>query len=297
MRNARESTEDYKARLRENPTPTGELISAAQEAFPFREEDDFDLSQKYWGPIHILHCRADDEVISFGAGLLQSEDKQSRILGANILSEVAFGDPAKGDAAGELLAAALETEQDSEVITDLAYALGHTPYLRASRRLIALGMHPSEDVRLAVAYALPMHSEDPAMIPALITLSKDQDADVRDWATFGLGSLLDFDLPDIRNALVDRLDDPHHDSRGEAIVGLAKRGDTRVIPALLMELPSDAPERLREWSLLVEAAEESVSSAEKSGDPKWLPLLARIQNVQLVEASKVAAGIQRCEQS
>lgn len=292
MRNSGESTEDYKTRLRGDVTPTAALISTAQEAFRFREEDDFDLSQKYWGPIQILHCRADNEVIASGARLLLAEDKHSRMLGANILSQVAFGDPTKGDAAGELLFAAIETEQDSDVITDLAYALGHTPYLRACPRLIALGKHASEDVRLAVAYALPMHCEVPDTIPALITLSKDQDVDVRDWATFGLGSQLDIDLPEIRNALADRLDDPHHDARGEAIVGLAKRGDTRVIPALLKELESDTPEKLCEWSLLVDAAEESISTAEKSGDPVWLPLLKRIQEVHFVDEARLGAAVQ-----
>ncbi len=287
MRNFDESTEDYRTRLRRNATPTAALISPAQKAFHFREEDDFDLSQRYWGPIQILHCRADNEVIASGARLLLAADKHSRMLGANILSEVAFGDPTKGDAAGELLFAALEAEQDSEVITDLAYALGHTPYLRASPRLIVLVKHASEDVRLAVAYALPIHSEDPNTIPALITLSKDRAVDVRDWATFGLGSLLDIDLPEIRNALANRLDDPHHEVRGEAIVGLARRGDTRVIPALLKELQSDTRENLREWTLLVEAAEASITTVEKCGDPVWLPLLKRIQEAHLVDEARL----------
>ena len=53
---------------------------------------------------------------------------------------------------------------------------------------------------------------------------------MRDRAVFGLGSQLDRDSPELRDALFARLADP--DPRGEALVGLARRGDPRGVEAL-----------------------------------------------------------------
>jgi HEAT repeat protein len=65
-----------------------------------------------------------------------------------------------------------------------------------------------------------------------------------------LGTIIEVDTPEIRAALVARLDDPDDESRSEALVGLARRGDRRVVPALLKELHSDSV-----GSLAIEAAE------------------------------------------
>lgn len=58
-------------------------------------------------------------------------------------------------------------------------------------------------------------------------------------------------------------------------MGLARRGDTRVIPAFLRELQSESPEKLKQWSLVVDGAEETARAAVETGDPVWLPLLAK----------------------
>ncbi len=62
-------------------------------------------------------------------------------------------------------------------------------------------------------------------VDVLAVLSRDPDTDVRGWATFGLGSMIDRDTAQVRAALIARLDDPDADTRGEALVGLAARGD------------------------------------------------------------------------
>jgi HEAT repeat protein len=54
--------------------------------------------------------------------------------------------------------------------------------------------------------------------------------------TFGLGVLGHHDSPEIRDALCSRLMDPDTDVRDEAMAGLAKRQDARVLPALLHAL-------------------------------------------------------------
>ena len=64
----------------------------------------------------------------------------------------------------------------------------------------------------------------------------DNDKDVRDWATFGLGVLGKADSPEVREALLRNLSDTDEDVSEEAMVGLAKRKDLRVLPSLLQVL-------------------------------------------------------------
>jgi HEAT repeat protein len=60
----------------------------------------------------------------------------------------------------------------------------------------------------------------------------DKDADVRDWATFGLGSLSDLDSPEIREAFAIAINDTSEDVKQEALVGMARRRDHRALPYL-----------------------------------------------------------------
>ena len=64
----------------------------------------------------------------------------------------------------------------------------------------------------------------------------DDAADVRDWATFGLGRQLEVDTPAVRAALAERLFDTEGDTADEALIGLAIRGDRRVISEILDRL-------------------------------------------------------------
>src|SRR5581483_4385690 len=122
--------------------------------------------------------------------------------------------------------------------------------------------HPDERVRFGVVFGL-LGQEDERTIRALIDLSTDLDIDVRDWATFGLGSMSEVDTPALREALVARLDDEEGDVRGEAMVGLARRHDQRMIEPLLTDLEAG-------WfgSLSMEAAAEI-------GDLRLYPVLVR----------------------
>src|SRR5688500_5450727 len=81
-----------------------------------------------------------------------------------------------------------------------------------------------------------------------IELSRDSDAEVRDWATFAL-ALRDEDDEVTARALLDRIDDPDFDTRCEALWGLARRRDERGLQPLV-----DALQREAISSLLIEAA-------------------------------------------
>ena len=81
---------------------------------------------------------------------------------------------------------------------------------------------PTPAVRDGVVDALAGRT-DPAAVAALVELSRDAEPAIRDWATFALGTLTDQDSPELRDALVARLDDGDAEARIEAVHGLALR--------------------------------------------------------------------------
>jgi HEAT repeat protein len=111
--------------------------------------------------------------------------------------------------------------------------LGATADRVAVPPLVLLAGHGDPDVRFQVPLSLPsVWSGDPdgPDVQALIRLTADIDAEVRDWATFGLGTqLTDADTAAIRAALRNRTSDDHPGTREEAICGLACRRDPRAI--------------------------------------------------------------------
>jgi HEAT repeat protein len=118
------------------------------------------------------------------------------------------------------------------VLESLGFAFAHLDEPRGVGPMSAFADHPDERVRSAVVHALLGRTDDVA-VRTLLALSTDVDDEVRDWATFGLGALLRLDTPAIRDALVARLEDEHHDTREEATYGLAVRLDARAVPVLL----------------------------------------------------------------
>lgn len=93
-----------------------------------------------------------------------------------------------------------------------------------------------------MAFALGCFPNDPQSVKGLLELTADVDAEVRDWAVFGVGVQGDADSPEIRETLLRCLDDEDENVREEAAVGLGKRQDRRLIPKLLAMLDAEAPE-------------------------------------------------------
>jgi HEAT repeat protein len=114
--------------------------------------------------------------------------------------------------------------------------LGHLADEHARDAILVHARHSESQVRHAVAFALPACGLDDSSLAALCDLSQDEDEDVRDWATFGLGELTDADSPAIRDALIAHVEDSDYETRIEAIIGLARRQDERVRPHLVREL-------------------------------------------------------------
>lgn len=115
--------------------------------------------------------------------------------------------------------------------------------------LESLLRHPEIEVRRSAVP--PLMSWMPEVAPRLIALSADDDDEIRNWATFSLAAAEPFlDTPAVRDALAARLHDPHSETRAEAVLGLAVRGDRRCVPVIAAEL-----ERGPGWDHYVEACE------------------------------------------
>jgi hypothetical protein len=139
-------------------------------------------------------------------------------------------------------------------------------------------------VRFAVVFALAGY-EDELAIKTKIEMSSDKDELVRDWATCGLG-WIGVDTPEIRAALLARVADKDEITRGEALVGLARRKDQRVIEPLIKEL---------ERCLDAEHGYYSVEAAEEFADARLLPALMRLkESAAYRNDTRFDKAIRRC---
>jgi HEAT repeat protein len=223
--------------------------------------------EKRWEFVVELHSREDVETRDLLAELLRSPEASERTLGADALGQFGTsrgfqsGDPRPfADATFNDLMTAAHGERDPRVIDAIATALGHSDDDRAVPTLAAWRTHPDEPVRYAVTMALGGNETDLA-VDTLLELMVDPSDNVRDWATFGLGVIGSRDDERIRQALLAQLDDPHDQVRVEALVSLARRGDTRALPHLRYE--TQHLKRLEDWGPVSDAI---ITMAAATGD-------------------------------
>jgi hypothetical protein len=189
---------------------------------------------------------------------------------ARKLGEAVEGQPENVPDALSRLKEILIGESDAQVVAETVIALGRAWDPKAAQLILDHVRidHPDTLVRLAVAGALPDGIEGDtdcrdAVIEALITLSSDESSAVRDWACFGLGQV-SAASPAAKDALAARLTDSDDDTRCEALLALAKTGDTRAGTALQQRLTGTSDE----VTFLLE-----VRAAAELADPALHPLL------------------------
>lgn len=265
--------DQYVSSRQKDPRSTAELIRAALSTW---DED------AAWQPVTVLHCRGTREVLEAAHGLCKSHDSNERWLGAAILGQLGIPERTFPNECFLALSEMLNTEADPEVLQAVGVALGHLNDPRSVARLVPFKNHPSADVRFGVVLGIS-GLEDDVAISTLIELSTDSDDEVRNWATTGLGSFIPTDSPAIRDALAKRMEDPHDETKGEALVGLARRKDPRVIDPLIKALTEDTV-----GSLTVDAAEEL-------GDPRLYPALIRLKEWWDVYPETLNRALKTCE--
>lgn len=230
--------------------------------------------------VHVLHQRGEPEVLGWGLAALTDPDPWHRRAAAWVLGELGYeeGRPF-GDRVVPALAGAARAERDDETREFLVRALGRADDPAWVPELLSYADDPYPPVREAVAGAPIMSCGgdlSTEAVAALIRLMRDVDADVRDWATFALGTQSNLDGDEIRDALAARLDDEGADTRFEAAMGLARRGDGRALASLLVRLgEADASVYLVDLAAAAELA-----------DPALLPSLGRLRDAWAEDADE-----------
>lgn len=196
------------------------------------------LDAPYWNAIRILHERGTAEGFQAARSLCESPCPFEQRMGCNILAQLGGRDMPFASASFPVVVSIIRKTEDLDTLACALCALGWFGDPRGVGEALPFLNHPYSGVRYWVTQVLTALCEDPRSIDGLICLTSDAAVEVRDWATFGLGSMTDQDTPAIRQALLARLADPDDIVRGEALVGLAKRQDQRVVEPLRQALES-----------------------------------------------------------
>lgn len=218
--------------------------------------------EKRWDYIAEIQKRGTRAEFDLAKKLTQLDDPVKREIGADILGQLGWQKNKFCKASVKILISLLH-DSSEDVICAAATAIGHREAPEALQHFIKLKSHPNDDVRYSIAFALGGY-EDKQAIKALIELSTDPDPFVRDWATFNLGSQCEYDNLELRDALKARLSDEVSESRGEALIGLAKRKQTGIEECILKELNGDEI-----YILAVEASEITAHKKLKPALTRW----------------------------
>lgn len=221
--------------------------------------------KNYWRYISELRKRKSKAIFEKSISLTNSEITKERIIGIDILAQFGYPRLHKNKILKKFFQL-LKKETDKYIISSIFYGIGHNNEDLTTKQIdliCSFKNNKSSRVRYSLVFALTT-KEEPKAIRTLIELSKDRDYEIRDWATFGLGSQIEIDNEAIRNALWKRVNDKYEAPRFEAIAGLAKRKDERVKAVLIREL-----ENIDEFGSLI------LESIEDLNDKDFIPLLQK----------------------
>ncbi|MAQ39627.1 HEAT repeat domain-containing protein [Mesonia oceanica] len=221
--------------------------------------------ENYWKYISELRKRKTDEIFKKSILLTKSESAKERMIGTDVLAQFGFPRRHKKEIIN-LFFQLLKSESYKKVISSIFYGIGHNNEKLTNRQvefLCSFCTHKSVYVKHSLVSALSSIEKDKA-IDTLIKLSNDRDPDIRDGATFGIGSQVKIDHKKIRSALWDRISDNDQGTRFEAISGLARRKDHRIKEILKTEL-----EKLDEYGSLI------LESIEYLNDKSFVPILEK----------------------
>jgi HEAT repeat protein len=263
------------------PLPDGVLAVSEVDELVARalalDDDNEQEDEEYWQIVLELQQRGDRETFEAARALCLAEPDDARCLGAAVLAQLGARDgrPFLEESLPLVIGLCREGASD-DVLAASLHALGHLQDARAVPSVLAQRRHPDPTVRLAVAQSaegVAGEPPDPEVVAAVVELSRDEDDDVRNWATFSLALLFEIDTPGVREALHARLDDPDEVTSAEALAGLAARGDPRAPDAVGTRLLAATEGGFSDHAV----AELIVDAAELLGDPRFIAALATLR--------------------
>lgn len=195
-------------------------------------------AESRWEAIHALRTRAGQPVFERALEWCRNGDQGQQLAGVDILAQIGrtadHPETSFRELSYPVLSAMLAARPSwEELRSSLIMALHFLEFPEGIPLLCSFKKDESAEVRNSLAHALGFpFANDTEAVETLQKLMLDEDPDVRDWATFGLGSQSEADSEEIREALAARLVDPDPTVREEAVAGLAKRKDERAVPVL-----------------------------------------------------------------
>ncbi len=143
----------------------------------------------YWNYIRELRKRKSTTTYQKATELTNSENNVEKVIGINILAQ--FGYPRKHKNRNlNTYFKLLKTENSIKTVSSILYGIGHNNENLSESQIDLICQfqsNKSATIRYSLTSALSGVENDNA-IKTLIKLTKDKDSDIRDWATFGIGS-------------------------------------------------------------------------------------------------------------
>ncbi|MFG2588732.1 HEAT repeat domain-containing protein [Streptomyces sp. NPDC048438] len=230
-------------------TPFDELVGRAL-ASPGPEHAD------WWGPMYVLSRREDDETWESAAALRAHADPLPRLLAAEVLKAIADGGfmaetwPYEQRAL-EIFRSWAVGEEDPSVLCAVLNGLADHDTPEAEAVGLSFLAHPVPDVRCMVPRTLMLSDKllvTPVALDAVLTLARDEDADVRKVAGAWLAEYPD-NTPEIADALASLLEHEDQMALIWAVYGLARRDDPRCVAGERLIGPVDPEEWPDTWML------------------------------------------------
>ncbi len=190
-----------------------------------------------WDNIRVLRSRPSEELFLKCVEFTKSNDTKIRKIGIDILAQLGSTPRPFLKETSKIYFELLDFETDPEVLMSLLYSIRHNNDklgVVEIEKLCSLQNHNNSLVKEGLVSALGF-TDNLQAINVLIKFTEDRLSHIRDWATFYIGQG-ERNNKQIRNALWNRINDKHQETKFEAIVGLAKRKDTRVIEIIKREL-------------------------------------------------------------
>ncbi len=192
----------------------------------------------YWNNISELQQRANENVFNQAYEFAKSHIDKKKIIGINVLAQLGFDPRFRQRETIKLYFELLREKQSNDVLFSLLFGVSHNNEKLTNKQILQLIKFKgskNNNVRYSLVSAIS-GVDNPKTIETLIELSEDNFSSIRNWATFGIGTLSEQNNDRIVKALWNRTKDKHQETKLEAIVGLANRNQVAIKEQIIEEL-------------------------------------------------------------